>query len=140
MRSPQNRKGAELDFARETRGSNLRGIPSPESERLRRAGVPTTSLVTSSTPGLGQRFSVLGKRPRLHYATAQRGAVGRRGCEILLPLSFRWQQRKNQRSSPADGASTSLLHPPLPALQPPVALPIFSRSSAVGSRFIELTD
>jgi hypothetical protein len=29
---------------------------------------------------------------------------------------------------------------PLPALQSPVALPIFSRSSAVGSRSIELTD
>jgi hypothetical protein len=31
---------------------------------------------------------------------------------------------------------SDLLHPPLPALQPPVALPIFSRSSAFGSHSI----
>ena len=30
-----------------TRRSNLRGIPPPKSERLRRAWIPTTSLITS---------------------------------------------------------------------------------------------
>jgi hypothetical protein len=50
-------------------------------------------------------------------------ALGRRCCEILLPFSFRWQPNiattQKSTSSPADGVSTSLLHPPLPALQPP---------------------
>jgi hypothetical protein len=32
----------------------------------------------------------------------------------------------SQRRHPADSVSTSLLHPPLPALQSPIALPIFS--------------
>jgi hypothetical protein len=45
MRSHQNRKATEVDFARETRRSNLRGIPSPKSERVRRTWIPTTSLV-----------------------------------------------------------------------------------------------
>ena len=61
------------------------------------------------------------------YATAQSGALflGRRCCEILLPLSFRWQPNiattQKSTSSPDDGVSTSLLHPPLPspALQTP---------------------
>jgi hypothetical protein len=81
------------------------------------------------------------------YATAQSGALflGRRGCEILLPLSFRWQPNiaptQSQRRHPTMGEHF-LLHPPLPSrfATPPIALPIFSRSSAVGSRFIELTD
>ena len=34
----------------ETCGSNLRGIPSPKSERVRRAWIPTTSLVKPSSP------------------------------------------------------------------------------------------
>jgi hypothetical protein len=38
-------------------------------------------------------------------------------------------QRKSQRCHPANGVSTSLLHPPLPALQTPIALPIFSREA-----------
>src|SRR6266481_9421385 len=44
------------------------------------------------------------------YATAQSGALflGRRCCEILLPLSFRWQPNIATTSSPADGVSTSL--------------------------------
>ena len=46
-RSHQNRKGAEVDFIRETRRSNLRRIPPPKSERVRRTWIPTTSLVTS---------------------------------------------------------------------------------------------
>jgi len=38
---------AGLAFATgETRRSNLRGIPSPKSERVRRMWIPTTSLVT----------------------------------------------------------------------------------------------
>jgi len=45
LRSHQNRKRAEVGFARETRRSNLRGIPSPKSERLTRTWIPTTSLV-----------------------------------------------------------------------------------------------
>jgi hypothetical protein len=80
-------------------------------------------IVANTTPG---------------YATVQSGALflGRRCCEILLPLSFRWnrisQQRKSQRRHLAEGMSTSLLHPPLlPSFATPVALPIFSRSSAV---------
>ena len=39
-------KGAEVGFARETRRSNLRGIPSAKSERVRRTWIPTTSLLT----------------------------------------------------------------------------------------------
>jgi hypothetical protein len=39
-------KRAEVGFAGETRRSNLRGIPSPKSERVRRMWIPTTSLVT----------------------------------------------------------------------------------------------
>ena len=82
------------------------------------------------------------------YATAQSGALflGRRCREILLPLSFRWQPNiattQNSTSSPDDGVSTSLLHPPLPSprFAAPIALPIFSRSSCSGSHFIELTD
>ena len=41
-------------------------------------------------------------------------------------------------TSSAHGASTSLLHPPLPLCNPLFTLPIFFRSFAVGSRFIEL--
>ena len=44
MRSHQNCQGAEVGFARETRRSNLRGIPSPKSVRVRRA-IAITSLV-----------------------------------------------------------------------------------------------
>jgi hypothetical protein len=49
LRSHQNREGAEVGFARETRRSNVRGIPSPKSERVRRTWIPTASLVTSSS-------------------------------------------------------------------------------------------
>ena len=47
LRSHQNRKRAEVDFARETRRSNQCRIPSPKGERVRRTGIPTTSLVAS---------------------------------------------------------------------------------------------
>jgi hypothetical protein len=47
VRSNQNRKATEVDFARETRGSILRRIPPPKSERVRRTWIPTTSLLTS---------------------------------------------------------------------------------------------
>ena len=40
-------KGAEVDFARETRQSDLRGIPSPKRGRARRTSIPTTSLLTA---------------------------------------------------------------------------------------------
>jgi hypothetical protein len=46
VRSHQNCKGAEVGFARETRRSNLRGAPSPKSERVRRTWISSTSLVT----------------------------------------------------------------------------------------------
>jgi hypothetical protein len=36
-----------LEIAAETRRSNLRGIPSPKSKRVRRTRIPTTSLVTA---------------------------------------------------------------------------------------------
>jgi hypothetical protein len=45
--SHQNRKGAEVRFATETRGSNLRRISSPKSEYVRRTWIPTTCLVTA---------------------------------------------------------------------------------------------
>jgi len=45
-RCHQNRKGAEIGFATETRRSNLRGISSTKSERVRRTWIPTTSLLT----------------------------------------------------------------------------------------------
>ena len=47
MRSHQNRKTAEVGFPREARGSNLRRIPSPKSERVTRKRIPTTSLLTA---------------------------------------------------------------------------------------------
>src|SRR5215469_8123269 len=47
MRSRQNRKGAEVGFARETRRSNIRRISSPKREPVRRTWSPTTSLVTA---------------------------------------------------------------------------------------------
>ena len=40
-------EGAEVDFASDTRQSNLRAIPPPKSERVGRTWIPTTSLVTS---------------------------------------------------------------------------------------------
>ena len=45
LRSHQNRAGAEVGFGRETRRSNLCGIPAAKGERFRRMYVPTTSLV-----------------------------------------------------------------------------------------------
>ena len=39
-------RGAEVGFARETRRSNLRGIPPPKSEWVRRTWISTTSLLT----------------------------------------------------------------------------------------------
>jgi hypothetical protein len=47
LRSHQDRTGAEVGFASETRRSNLRGIPPPKSEHAGRARIPTTSLLTS---------------------------------------------------------------------------------------------
>jgi hypothetical protein len=46
----------------------------------------------------------------------------------------RTKKRKSQCRHPADGVSTSLLHPPLPALQPLIALPIFSREDSAVER------
>ena len=47
MRSSQNRTRPEVDFTGENRRSNLRGILPAKSELVRRAWVPSTSLVTS---------------------------------------------------------------------------------------------
>ena len=44
--SHKNRTGAEVDFARETRRSNLRRISQAKSERVRRTWIPTASLLT----------------------------------------------------------------------------------------------
>jgi len=65
LRSHQNRKGAEVGFARETRRRNLRRIPPPKSEHVGRAWNPTTSLVIN-------RFSLV---PRSHRLT--NGATGK---------------------------------------------------------------
>jgi hypothetical protein len=46
VRSHQNCKGAEFGFARQTRRSHLRGVPSPKSERVRRKWISSTFLVT----------------------------------------------------------------------------------------------
>ena len=45
-RSHPHGKGAEVGFARETRRSNLRGIPPQKSERVRRTWISTTPLLT----------------------------------------------------------------------------------------------
>ena len=46
LRSNQNRKGTEVDFTGDTRGSKLRRISTPKSEHVRTRRIPTTSLVT----------------------------------------------------------------------------------------------
>jgi hypothetical protein len=69
--------------------------------------------------------------------------LGRRCCETLVPFSFKWQPNiattQKSTSSPRRWREHFPISPS-PALQFPIALPIFSRSSAVSSRFIELTD
>jgi hypothetical protein len=50
-RGHPNREGAEVGFFRETRRSNLRGILSPKSERVKRTRIPATSLVNHLAPG-----------------------------------------------------------------------------------------
>jgi hypothetical protein len=45
LRSHQNRKGAEVGFARETRRRNLRRISQAKSERVKRTWIPTTDLL-----------------------------------------------------------------------------------------------
>ena len=54
LRSHQDRKGAEVDFLDQARGSNLRGIPSPKSKWSRPRCNPTTSV---------QLISLLALRP-----------------------------------------------------------------------------
>ena len=46
-RSHQHRQAAEVDFTRETRRSNLRGILPPESEWVRMTWISTASVLTS---------------------------------------------------------------------------------------------
>jgi hypothetical protein len=51
LRSHQNRKGAEVRFAAETRKSNLHRISTPKVEWVSKTWIPPISLVTaSSTP------------------------------------------------------------------------------------------
>ena len=45
MRSRENRKGAEVDFARETRRRHLRRISQAKSECVRRTWIPTAPLL-----------------------------------------------------------------------------------------------
>jgi hypothetical protein len=49
VRSHQNCKGAEAGFARETRRSNLRGVPSPKSERVRRTWISSSHQSSLAT-------------------------------------------------------------------------------------------
>ena len=44
---PSHGKATEINFVRETRRNNLRGIPAPKSERVRRKRISTTSLITA---------------------------------------------------------------------------------------------
>jgi hypothetical protein len=86
------------------------------------------------------KYPISGEKFSVRNSTNGALFLGRRLREMLLPLSYRWQPNIATTLSRPTMTSTSL-HPPLPpALQSPIALPIFSRSSAVGSRFIELMD
>jgi hypothetical protein len=53
----QHRKAAEVKFAIGARGDNIRRIPSPKSERIRRAGNTVTSLVAHPV-GAPENFSI----------------------------------------------------------------------------------
>src|SRR5271166_2861098 len=69
--------------------------------------------------------------------------LGKRCCESELPFTFKWQPNiatQKSTSSPRRWRAHFPTPPSPPLFATPVALPIFSRSSAVGSRFIELTD
>ena len=59
LRSHQNRKGAEVSFARETRLGSLRRISSSKSERRGRTWIPTTSLVTSCSTSLSRSVAAI---------------------------------------------------------------------------------
>ena len=89
MRSYQNRKGAEVEFTAEKRRSNLRGIPSPKSKRVRRTRIPTTSLVTArsalslglvvGSPALSNKRLRCKARTLRPQETAKRGVLSQ-GC------------------------------------------------------------
>jgi hypothetical protein len=59
MPSHQNRKGAKVGFARETRRSNLRRISQAKSERVRRGWIPTISLINHPIPVLSMQAEQL---------------------------------------------------------------------------------
>jgi hypothetical protein len=59
MPSHQNRKGAKVGFARETRRSNLRRISQAKSERVRRGWIPTISLINHQIPVLSMQAEQL---------------------------------------------------------------------------------
>jgi hypothetical protein len=62
-------KEAEVCFARETRRNNLRGIPPPKNERVRRTWIPATSLLTlCSSPPFVQGFP--SEHPRIDLVHA----------------------------------------------------------------------
>ena len=98
MRSHQNRKATEVDFARETRRSNLRGIPSPKSERVTRTGIPATSLVTDCVGSGGVRSASSDLRhwrcPALYRYSGPPPAKPLRGNVTGFGLLFRRSEER----------------------------------------------
>ena len=65
MRSDQHRKEAEVGLARETRGCELLGIPSPKGERVRTSWIPTTSLLSELRTSATQTDDIRGFETKL---------------------------------------------------------------------------
>jgi|SRR6516162_1947613 hypothetical protein len=86
-RSHKNRKGAEVGLPRETRRSDLRGIPSPKSDRIGRTWVATTSLLTSCSPIDNCRYWLAGSPTEYGSSTTTKRSEGlfkrfwRQSCE-----------------------------------------------------------
>jgi hypothetical protein len=76
--------GAEIDFTRETRGGNLRGISSPKSRGVRRAGISATSLLAPlrSSPSFKLRARQSNRR------------ISRPQCLSDLDMALRLRKRK----------------------------------------------
>jgi hypothetical protein len=72
------------------------------------------------------KYPILGEKFSVRNSTNGALFLGRRRCEMLLPLSYRWQPNIATTLSRPTMMSTSL-HPPLlsPLCNPPI-LPIFS--------------
>ncbi len=71
MRSNQCRKGAEVDFTGGTSRSELWRIPSSKNERVRRAWIPTASLLVASAVLFGAGLAAA--RDLLREEVAQQG-------------------------------------------------------------------